>query len=196
MYFSNKCRVNFKDDCFFRGKQNTLDKIVSCYEKNAEEERYFPDRWMVSVKKQSSLENAIKMACSCRDEFGHVHPHSRRLQIKNLNQLAENLINDIKRIESVKDFHSLYCLFLENKVSGIGDLTMYDIGLRLGYYLNIEPIYIYLHACPLKSVKKLGILNKTKKNRKYKFSLFGKRSFVKRIERIKFKFNAFGTIFM
>jgi hypothetical protein len=138
-----------------------LKDIVTCYEKI--DMGYFPDRWMVSVKKQSSLENAIKMSCSCKDEINYTHPHSRRLTKKSLDTITNNLLLDIDKIKNVNNFHELYCIILKNKVSGIGELAVYDIGTRIGHYLNIYPDYIYLHASPTISARLLGIYGKAKK---------------------------------
>lgn len=138
-----------------------LKDIVDCYENI--DKGYFPDRWMVSVKKQLSLENAVKISCSCKDEVNYTHPHSRRLIKKNLDAITNNLLLNINKIKNVKNFHELYCIILKNKVLGVGELTMYDIGIRIGYYLNIYPDYIYLHASPTISARLLGIFRKARK---------------------------------
>jgi hypothetical protein len=157
----NHCGVatNSWSACLLRHAD--LKDIVACYEKT--DAGYFPDKWMVSVKKQSSLEEAIKMACSCKDDKNYTHPHSRRLMKKNLDAITNNLLLDIDKIKSVKNFHELFCIILGNKVSGIGELAIYDIGTRIGYYLNIYPEYIYLHASPTTAVKRLGVLGKAKR---------------------------------
>jgi hypothetical protein len=156
----NHCGVaaNSWSVCLLR--HGNLKDIVTCYEKI--DAGYFPDRWMISVKKQYSLENAIKIACSCKDEINYIHPHSRRLMKKNLDAITNNLLSEIDKIKNIKNFHELFCIILKNKVSGVGELAMYDIGTRIGHYLNIYPDYIYLHASPTTAVKLLGIFEKSK----------------------------------
>jgi hypothetical protein len=82
---------------------------------------------------------------------------------KNLDAITNNLLSEIDKIKNVKNLHELFCIILRNKVSGVGELAMYDIGTRIGHYLNIYPDYIYLHASPIIAVKRLGIFGKVKK---------------------------------
>lgn len=65
--------------------------------------------------------------------------------------------------EEIEDFETLYDYvkkLLTDKIGqGIGNLTLYDIALRLGSTRNIYPQkYVYLHAAPLKSAKHLKFI--------------------------------------
>jgi hypothetical protein len=91
-------------------RHGNLKDIVTCYERIDAD--YFPDRWMVSIKKQTALENAIKMACSCKDEFNYTHPHSRRLMKKNLDAITNNRYYQILiKLKMLKIFTNCSVLF-------------------------------------------------------------------------------------
>lgn len=67
-----------------------------------------------------------------------------------------------------KNFHEILTILTFNEennkfqhVVGIGELTEYDIALRIGVCLGIYPEKVYLHAGTRKGAKKLGIKNIT-----------------------------------
>ena len=52
------------------------------------------------------------------------------------------------------------------QIKGIGELTIYDTALRIGFYLDIYPDKVYLHAGTREGAKRLIGEDKVK-NKKY-----------------------------
>jgi len=61
-------------------------------------------------------------------------------------QVRDNLIKRINDILKSINFDEIYQIVTECKVSGFGELSIYDTALRISSYLDIEPDKIYLHA--------------------------------------------------
>jgi len=104
---------------------------------------------------EHQLEDAIKIAVFSRDRHNKIDHHQRRIKLSSMQGFYNNLIKVINQIDNAKDFEELYNIFWTNRVSGIGDLTTYDICKRVGIYLKIFPDYIYIHAGAREGLKNL-----------------------------------------
>lgn len=72
--------------------------------------------------------------------------HQRRVYDHVLKAYSAKLLLEESAISSSGSFAELYEITRRNKISGIGDLTCYDITLRLGYFLNLLPDEVFTHA--------------------------------------------------
>lgn len=111
-----------------------------------------------------TIESAIQHAClflvpsANNIEKGVLHGHQRRVGYARLNQVAGLLIQSAKSIEKSKNFEELHNLVQRLiELPRIGPLTIYDISERLGWYLNISPENVYLHAGVIAGVKAIGL---------------------------------------
>jgi len=96
--------------------------------------------------KQKNLKDAIILACRSLDEFGKKSNHQKRIAKIILDNFSVILISNIENIENSKNFEELINLISAKRIHGIGALAVYDIALRIGFYLKIYPELIYLHA--------------------------------------------------
>lgn len=78
------------------------------------------------------------------------------------NEAIDDVVSELSRDgildKKFIDFEDLYdhVRMLLKPISGIGDLTIYDTALRIGYMQNVLPQqYVYLAAGPLMAAKKL-----------------------------------------
>jgi len=123
--------------------------LIADYKNYVGREFWATDSRYVDVIKYISeheLEDAIKIAVFSRDRNGKIEAHQRRIKLSSMQDFAQNLVAVKDEIKNAKNFDELYNILWANKVSGIGDLTAYDICLRIGVYLKILPDYIYIHA--------------------------------------------------
>jgi len=98
------------------------------------------------VCEQENIENAIKISVMSKNRENKIFPHQRRLKSIVLENYANILINTKDKIQNSKNFDELFNILNTNKISGIAELTLYDIALRIGQYLKLFPEYIYIHA--------------------------------------------------
>ncbi len=104
------------------------------------------DRVISFCLKQKSLADAIKIAVLSRDIENKKHKHQYRIENTQLLMFLEKISSFEDKIHVVKNFDELYNLIVKEKIIGIGPLALYDIALRIGYYIEVKPDVIYLHA--------------------------------------------------
>jgi hypothetical protein len=92
------------------------------------------------------LEDVIKLAPKGVTSGLMKHPHQKRIPNSILNRFTLKLLRKKKEIQLVSNFKSLYLLIDHNKISGIGDLTVYDTALRIGFYLKVYPTKLFVQA--------------------------------------------------
>jgi hypothetical protein len=114
-------------------------------------------------KAMPSLFEAISMAALALNHKGKRHNHQRRLKSSTLLLVKEKLLNEYYAIQIAKDFDTLYDIVKSARVTGYGELAIYDAALRLGAFLNIFPTEVYLHAGTTIGAKKL-LSNKPSKH--------------------------------
>jgi len=123
----------------------TLDKIVNDY---ICEYRHDARAEMRFFEIQRSPSAAIRKAALCMLPSGKRHPHQRRIPKAVLEQAAARLQAIGPSLAKAGDFGDLHRL-VERQIGGIhgiGALTVYDIGHRLGAYFGKAPELVYLHA--------------------------------------------------
>ena len=112
-------------------------------------------------KNSPDIQTAIIRACKSRDQYNKRFPHQKRyIKEATLEILKNKLLNKSNDINSVNNFDDLFNIIVNTGVfkNGVNSLTVYDVALRIGFYLNIFPERIYLHAGTRTGVENL--LNK------------------------------------
>jgi hypothetical protein len=104
------------------------------------------DRVINFCLKQKSLADAIKIAVLSRDIERKKHKHQYRIENTQLLMFLEKISSLEHKIQNINKFDELLNLIVKEKIIGIGPLALYDIALRIGYYIKIKPELIYLHA--------------------------------------------------
>ena len=100
------------------------------------------------IEKQEFWQSVTKAICPCcKQKF----LHQKRIPIVVLEQWSNFILQSKEKISDCCDFKELYnCIKnikADNKIKGIGELTIYDTAFRLGIYLNKLPdAFVYLHA--------------------------------------------------
>jgi hypothetical protein len=71
----------------------------------------------------------------------------------------EVLLNSLPALQSAKTFEELHRVILNKigDIQGIGELTVYDIAVRIGAELNLAPAVVFLHAGTRIGAKALGL---------------------------------------
>lgn len=118
--------------------------------------------------KQCNLSDALRVAALSCDKDGKRHPHQYRITTWNplsREMLAEALAMKYKEINKAIDFDELLNILKSIKIRGIGELTNYDVALRIGMYKGMLPQKIYLHAGTREGAK--NILKKKRLSRQF-----------------------------
>lgn len=131
---------------------NFIKKIIELYKLNYSKE---PDSWIEFSKSQKNLTNAIKVSCLNLDHEGKLHPHQYRLNKISTEKFYSQCLSNLSSFKKIKTFHELMELLDRLKVTGIGELAVYDTATRIGAYLNIFPDRVYLHRGTREGAKKL-----------------------------------------
>jgi len=105
-----------------------------------------PDTWIEYCSQQPTLDLAIEKAALCTNQNNKRHPHQYRLKRIDLSSFSGSLQENISDIASCTNFNDLINSVRSLKVAGIGELTVYDVAVRIGSFMNIWPEQIYLHA--------------------------------------------------
>lgn len=108
--------------------------------------------------KNLGLKHAIPLMARSECCCGKKHPHQWRIPTDVLEESAAKLKNAASELGKCSDFYELLELVegIIGKIKGVGELTIYDIALRIGANLGVEPKVIYLHAGTRKGAKALG----------------------------------------
>ena len=105
-----------------------------------------------------SLPEAIRQAASKNHGT-----HQYRLPRVALPEAARRLLGSADRLKSAQTFRQLIGLVQETiqPIRGIGDLTVYDVALRIGYKVGLAPELIYLHAGAAVGAAAVGVTGRT-----------------------------------
>lgn len=93
-----------------------------------------------------SLQLAIQRACRSKRPNGKHHNHQSKVKSTVLFQLESRLRHGARAIKRCTDFAALYNYIDVMKPVGIGPITTYDVAVRIGAHLFLEPQEVYLHA--------------------------------------------------
>jgi hypothetical protein len=140
----------------------TFDQIVDCYIQK-HRERVRKEMQFFQPKFQHSLSNAIHNAALCLDSKGAKLPHQYRIPMILLKKAERRLQLKAAVLRQVDDFDALHNLVKDvtSRMSGIGELAVYDIAQRIGVYLGKAPELVYLHRGTRKGAAVLGLRGKT-----------------------------------
>jgi hypothetical protein len=132
-----------------------LDEAVDDYiavhrPRAARELRYF--------KLLRSDEDAVTQAALCKLPSGKRHPHQRRIPRESLERSRDRLTENLAALREVETFDELLDLInaLIRPIPKIGELTVYDIALRIGARFGLEPEKVYVHAGTREGARQLG----------------------------------------
>ena len=137
-------------------QDNHLQSLVNNYIQGYGDSYNIEDQWWGD--KTLTWDKAIERAWKSRFRDGKMHSHQYRVAHK----LAEGLnvaLDDQVQPESFKDFQALHnwVQSIVGRVKGLGVTTAYDVARRLGVWLKIEPIVVYLHAGTAIGARKFGV---------------------------------------
>jgi len=123
----------------------TLDEIVGDY---IREYRDDARDEMREFRSEHSPAAAIRRAALSQRRNGKRHPHQRRIPIAVLRRAEERLQAVRPALAKAPDFAVLHRLVEEEIecITGIGELTVYDIAHRIGAHYGKAPSLVYLHA--------------------------------------------------
>lgn len=116
------------------------------------------------TKDAPDLATAIERACASRGANGEYWHHQRpyKAHIAGRSELARILTTRSTAIEAVAErgrFRDLLELVEDagKDVAHVGKLTLYDVAMRLSYFLGVEMDAIYPHAGVAKGLAALGL---------------------------------------
>lgn len=90
---------------------------------------------------------AVWRACRSRGANGKMHNHQSKVREANRQALAVRILTRIeRRHRGFTDFDDLHDTIEELAPPGIGPVTVYDVAVRIGAFLRVEPTSLYLHA--------------------------------------------------
>ena len=137
---------------------DSLEQAVSCYIEGYREDRREYLRFYETTPK--SISEAICLAtASNKPNSENRHPHQYRIK-KNILNEAKRILRRAWELENCKSFAHLHkCISNELKpLKGAGFLYYYDVAVRIGSYLGLEPTQVYLHAGALTGAKNFGLI--------------------------------------
>jgi hypothetical protein len=106
-----------------------------------------------------TADEALRRAVRSKRPNGKMHNHQSKVSLalpKYERTLKYVVLPNINKIEG-KSFDYLHKVLWKCRTTGIGPMTVYDVAVRFGAYLSLEPDRIYVHAGTLAGLKALGI---------------------------------------
>jgi hypothetical protein len=123
----------------------SLDAIVRDFQWRYVE-RKKTDQVIKYCAEAPNLRDAIDRAVRARDENGKHHNHQSKVDLGARMVLGKTLTDNRKALRRCADFDALHDFIDENKPYGIGPVTVYDVAVRVGAWLDLEPMSVYMHA--------------------------------------------------
>lgn len=111
--------------------------------------------------KAETIKEAIHRACMSRGEDGKLWHHQGRVWQRNL-EAYERKLNEPYFYHGIEDSEyfwelMIYCRQASAKTPGIGPVTEYDVAMRIGGWLDLEPEHLYFHAGVTEGLRALGV---------------------------------------
>lgn len=113
--------------------------------------------------KAETLEEAIHRACMSRGQDGTLWHHQGRVWQVNLERFDMRLqFEYFEAIEESGESGNFWELMIYMRraaaeTHGIGPVTEYDVGMRIGGWLGLEPEHLYFHAGVTEGLRALGV---------------------------------------
>jgi len=136
--------------------QSSLQLLIDEYIHRWGDSYKLEDHWWGD--KTLTWEEAIARAWRSRLSHEKMHGHQCRVANK-LHEGLEVALDDKKQPEDFKDFQSVYdwVQSIVAHVKGLGATTAYDVARRLGAWLKLKPVVVYLHAGTAAGARKFGV---------------------------------------
>ncbi|MDY6803319.1 MAG: hypothetical protein SXA11_05865 [Cyanobacteriota bacterium] len=108
--------------------------------------------------------SAQKRAWESRRADGKMSRHQHRVGSEKLKEGLRIALIDNIQSDRFETFEQLYewVKSVAHQVDGLGELVTYDVALRLGMWLNLEPAVVYLHRGTRDGAKKFNVNVKEK----------------------------------
>lgn len=107
-------------------------------------------------KEASSPREALERAVRSKRPNGKMHNHQSKVS-KALPKYEYVLTQNLPLLATSKHFDKLHRSMWLIRTDGIGPMTVYDVAVRFGAYLSLEPDRIYVHAGTKAGLEALGI---------------------------------------
>lgn len=132
--------------------QHKVKDYISLYGDSYKDE----DEWWGD--KRITWRAAIERAWGSRLSNEKMHGHQCRVS-KKLPKGIEVALGDNKQPENFDDFQSVHdwVQSVVDRVKGLGPTTAYDVARRLGVWLELKPVEVYLHAGAAVGARRFGI---------------------------------------
>ncbi len=140
---------------YSRRHPKTMRQIVGAYIRDY---RHSAQRELDYFKALKSDVEATTAASRCLLPNGKRHPHQYRIPTEVLAAGEQRLLRKIGSVSACRSFDELHNLVdaVIGPIPGIGELTVYDVSLRIGARLGYEPTGIYLHRGTRIGARALG----------------------------------------
>lgn len=89
---------------------------------------------------------SVYRACGSRDRNGKMHNHQSKVRETARTELADKICAEKAYVRRIDSFDELHDFIDGAKPWGIGPVTVYDVAVRVGAFLKLEPESLYLHA--------------------------------------------------
>lgn len=115
-------------------------------------ERKKTDQVIEYCRRAPHFRLAVARAVESRDALGKHHNHQSKVDIGARRMFGRRIVSRRSRIYAIMrddgadKFDALHDLFDTIKPYGIGPVTVYDVAVRIGAYLKVEPQSVYMHA--------------------------------------------------
>lgn len=117
------------------------------------------DQQIAWFQKQPSLRAAIETAARAVDARGRRFSHQYRIRREAIREATTALLAIERQLARAKSFDALFDSIDEHLrgIAGIGALYRYDTAFRIGAYLRLFPLRVYLHAGTRRGARALGL---------------------------------------
>ena len=132
--------------------QDIVDRYIKVWHRHASKRaEYYAD--------VASLEAAVERAVMSATSDGKRHPHQYKIRKGRLPEARDKLLSAIPDLANCQSFAELFKLVEQEigPIHGIGELVVYDVSTRIGYYLNLYPQEVYLHCGTREGANALGL---------------------------------------
>lgn len=160
-----RCDQGYRVPADCRGKTMNLTTITGS-EKLAAIVRHYRENYSENVRGEMSffgdpdidLATAIARACASKNADGKLGSHQRRVGHAVLANTLQPLLSRIPEIRACDDFDELHRVVEDSilLIRRVGQLTIYDIAQRIGWYLGLSPEHVFLHAGVREGARALG----------------------------------------
>lgn len=130
-------------------------------------ERKKTDQVIKFCGEANSFDSAVERAVRARDAAGKHHNHQSKVDLQARIKLGAIIVRGkkdmLQRVHAAKEdglewmtpFDAMHDWIDSVKPYGIGPVTVYDVAVRIGAFLEVEPEQVYMHAGVRQGLKSL-----------------------------------------